>query len=66
MSQIKCRGRPDFPKIILSREDEAMFEIKEVSNVEATASTFGMWAGGAIGVGACVAGAKLLLLVLAC
>jgi len=43
-----------------------MFEIKEISNVEATASAFGMWVGGAIGVGACVAGAKLLVLALAC
>jgi len=43
-----------------------MFEIKEVSQVEATANAFGMWAGGAIGVGACMAGAKLLILALAC
>ena len=43
-----------------------MFEIKEVSNVDATANAFGMWACGAVSVGACVAGAKLLILALAC
>ena len=43
-----------------------MFEIKEVSNVEATASAFGMWTSGVVGVGACMAGVKLLAVVLAC
>ena len=43
-----------------------MFEIKEVSNVDATANAFGLWASGVVGVGACMAGAKLLILALAC
>ena len=43
-----------------------MFEIKEVSNVDATANAFGMWASGVVSVGACMAGAKLLILSLAC
>ena len=48
------------------KEDKTVFEIKEVSNVDATANAFGMWASGVVSVGACVAGAKLLILALAC
>lgn len=43
-----------------------MFEIKEISNVDATASAFGMWLTGVTSVATCVAGAKLLVLAIAC
>lgn len=43
-----------------------MFDIKEVSNVDATASAFGMWLTGVGSVGVCMAGVKLLTLAIAC
>lgn len=43
-----------------------MFEIKEVSTVEATADAFAMLASGFISVGSCVGGYYLLLAALAC
>ena len=50
----------------MNKEEKTMFEIREVSNVDATGRAFVMWASGAVGVGACMAGAKLLVLALAC
>lgn len=43
-----------------------MFEIKEVSKVDAPASAFGMWLAGVGGVAACMGGVKLLILAAAC
>ena len=54
------------PFINQEEQKSELYNIKEVSLVEATANVFGMWAGSAIGVGACMAGAKLLVLALAC
>ena len=48
------------------KEEKKMFEIKEVSKVEATGNAFGMWASSTVAVGACFAGVKLLTVVLAC
>lgn len=54
------------PFIDQNDQKNTLYGIKEVSPVEATANVFGMWAGSAISVGACMAGAKLLVLALAC
>lgn len=43
-----------------------MFEIREVSNVDATANLFGMWVGGMMGAGSCIAGVGLLVAAIAC